>query len=1372
MGSSCPVKIYFTSKLKNCFVNISPLLAKDWSNIWKNDNGVKAIHLDFRNRPLYISWGGHIYQAPNDSRGIEISRKFGELLGLVEGQEVVATAIVSVKSCEQISFFPTSKSDWEITETNASFIEGNLINQLRIVWEGLKIPIWFQKNNCVVVTIGEIRPGPSSCSQIVEFTKVQLIGWKEVETEERGFDIPIPPGLVTSPGSTDSERSGESSPKSSSNSSSLKSSWDTDTNTIESSSLDNSANIGVSSNATAELSSGNDVHSNISEASSLNSSSSSGIGTLSATESPSVTGRIKDSKTIKSSGLKSTSAGDLHTKSTNTFAALQLGRSLHQAGDKYEQTYTPSYPLSLRTHPLTGVVNMFSMLLGPSSADGENGDKFRTYPPATKGMQAIDYSIRTSKKHSITSLPVVTIVSKYYRVQNLSVCDDVIAECTGVQSLPCNLLQQPSTVFVYNPDVACLANRMSNDKRKKHGGSHVGDKYVIMMVSMHRMFSTKEKSETSPTKSGQSTDNTPSEDFKDSDPVKLFDRKRLELKINSRQRNVSSGERLSLSSSPATIVRLVVTSQRNFCSNEQCSFLSEDLLSGHVAVKSLIRRQLKLGVKSTVQINRINHKPSTLLGLVLNPFGPSARKIKSFNNDDIVTAFNSWIIETTTQYPLILSSRMLVEFNITPEIKCEFLLSGIGSDSPPSSTAGTKIQYFEISERTLSKASVTVGDVFQPSRYLLLSPYPVGNTTRLDEDFNKSPISSLGGFDTLYETCVDFLLHGLAYQPISQQLCCSTLNSNTLLLYGSGSTAGGSGKTSLAHALCNTLGKHPVLAHVSVIECVSLRGKRVETIRKSWQNTFNNAAWHQPAVIVFDDLDQLISAPSLLQENGPEAHYSLRLAQVFTTLLRKEITYNTKIVVIATATSRDSVHPTLLSSHGNHVFSKSVEIPLPGLDQRGNMVHAILKKKDLSLSDEDLREIAVRTEGCSPKDLNTLVARALQSSALRRSYNNQEERPEMCLADFNNALKCFKPLSLHGIKLHQGSDLTWLDVGGLDDIKQTLQETLEWPAKYPELYNSVPMRLPSGILLYGPPGCGKTMLAGVVAKECSLNFISIKGPELLNKYIGASEQAVRDLFHRAQSAKPCILFFDEFDSMAPRRGHDSTGVTDRVVNQLLTQLDGVEGLEGVYILGASSRPDLIDPALLRPGRLDKSLYCGMPDENARLEILRALSSKLELDFDVDLKEIARRTENFSGADLKALLSNAQLERIHKMKTSISDKPVKVEVRSNIVSVPQLKRGVQQRIADENTDLEKQVAVLQDNFFKNVYGKASHSPKPVTSESVRIRNVDMTIALLNMAPSVTPEERIKYASIYQSFKNSKKPSTQRKPEVITQRATLA
>jgi SpoVK/Ycf46/Vps4 family AAA+-type ATPase len=247
--------------------------------------------------------------------------------------------------------------------------------------------------------------------------------------------------------------------------------------------------------------------------------------------------------------------------------------------------------------------------------------------------------------------------------------------------------------------------------------------------------------------------------------------------------------------------------------------------------------------------------------------------------------------------------------------------------------------------------------------------------------------------------------------------------------------------------------------------------------------------------------------------------------------------------------------------------------------------------------------------------------------------------------DVLRAMEDYVPVALKGAKLQKAS-VAWGDIGGLASVRETLKQTLEWPSKYSFLFKSMPIRHRSGVLLYGPSGCGKTMLACAIAAECGLNLISVKGPELLNKYIGQSEQSVRTMFERAAAAAPCVLFFDEFDAIAPRRGHDNTGVTDRVVNQFLTQLDGVEVLEGVYVMAATSRPDLVDPALLRPGRLDKCLYVGVPTVEERADILRVISRKLNVAEDIDWNVVAAKTERYTGADLDALLYTAQLDAIH------------------------------------------------------------------------------------------------------------------------------
>ncbi|XP_072781625.1 peroxisomal ATPase PEX1 isoform X3 [Taeniopygia guttata] len=459
----------------------------------------------------------------------------------------------------------------------------------------------------------------------------------------------------------------------------------------------------------------------------------------------------------------------------------------------------------------------------------------------------------------------------------------------------------------------------------------------------------------------------------------------------------------------------------------------------------------------------------------------------------------------------------------------------------------------------------------------------------------------------------------------------------------------GSGKSTLAKAICKEAFTR-LDAHVEVIDCKALRGKRLVNIRKHVEEAFLEAAWRQPSILLMDDLDHIVGVPSTPEhENSPETVQSNRLAYVLKDLMKEVISMGSLIALIATSQSEHSLHPSLVSAQGTHVFQCFKCIQSPDQKQRYEILYSIIKKKLNSdpkdFSDLDLQCIAKETEGFVARDFTMLVDRAIHTCA---SNQNASDNGDLNLStvDFQKALKDFTPLALRDVNLHKPKDLGWDRIGGLKDVKQMLRDTIMLPAKYPELFANLPIRQRSGVLLYGAPGTGKTLLAGVIARESGMNFISIKGPELLSKYIGASEQAVRDIFNRAQAAKPCIVFFDEFDSIAPRRGHDNTGVTDRVVNQLLTQLDGVEGLQGVYVLAATSRPDLIDPALLRPGRLDKCLYCPPPDQNSRCEILKALSHSLSLASDVDFQDVAAKTEQFTGADLKALLYNAQLEAIH------------------------------------------------------------------------------------------------------------------------------
>ena len=223
----------------------------------------------------------------------------------------------------------------------------------------------------------------------------------------------------------------------------------------------------------------------------------------------------------------------------------------------------------------------------------------------------------------------------------------------------------------------------------------------------------------------------------------------------------------------------------------------------------------------------------------------------------------------------------------------------------------------------------------------------------------------------------------------------------------------------------------------------------------------------------------------------------------------------------------------------------------------------------------------------------------------------------------------------------------WSDIGGLKEVKQRLQEAVEWPLKYPEVFKKINVEGPKGILLFGPPGCGKTLLAKAVATESEANFIAIRGPELISKWIGESEKGIRKIFSKARQVAPSIIFFDEIDSIAPRRGQESGAkVTERVVNQLLTEMDGVESLERVIVIAATNRPDILDEALLRPGRFDVIVEIPLPDSESRLDILKIHTKGMPLK-DVDINELVEPTEGFTGADIKSLVREAGLNAIRK-----------------------------------------------------------------------------------------------------------------------------
>ncbi|XP_010423078.1 PREDICTED: peroxisome biogenesis protein 1 isoform X2 [Camelina sativa] len=467
-----------------------------------------------------------------------------------------------------------------------------------------------------------------------------------------------------------------------------------------------------------------------------------------------------------------------------------------------------------------------------------------------------------------------------------------------------------------------------------------------------------------------------------------------------------------------------------------------------------------------------------------------------------------------------------------------------------------------------------------------------------------------------------------------------------ILIYG----PPGSGKTILARAAAKYFEEQKdLLAHVILVSCSALALEKVQHIHQVLSGVIAEGLEHAPSVIILDDLDSIISSSS--DTEGTHASVGITMLTKFLTDVMDDYgeyrNFSCGIGPLAFVASVQSLEqiPQTLSSSGR--FDFHVQLAAPATSERGAILKHEIQKRLLECSEDILLDLAAKCEGYDAYDLEILVDRAVHAAIGRHlpCESNNLSKYSLVKEDFTRAMHEFVPVAMRDItkSASEGGRLGWEDVGGVTDIKNAIKEMIELPSKYPKIFAKSPLRLRSNVLLYGPPGCGKTHIVGAAAAACSLRFISVKGPELLNKYIGASEQA------------------------------------------FLTELDGVEVLTGVFVFAATSRPDLLDPALLRPGRLDRLLMCDFPSPPERLEILTVLSRKLPMADDIDLEPIALMTEGFSGADLQALLSDAQLAAVHEF-LNREDKP---ETGTTPIITDPLLKSIASKTKPSVSETEKQ-----------------------------------------------------------------------------------
>ena len=683
----------------------------------------------------------------------------------------------------------------------------------------------------------------------------------------------------------------------------------------------------------------------------------------------------------------------------------------------------------------------------------------------------------------------------------------------------------------------------------------------------------------------------------------------------------------------------------------------EDQGEGVVRIDGQLRQETGTGIDDSVGVEKADVKPATSVTVAL----PQNLRVRGNVGPMIRSNLSGQAVTEGQTVP--------VSFGLGP-------LSSMSGQKIPLKIASTD------PGGTVVVTDSTEVDVTDQPAEQISGGSPSSEATAPDVSYE-----DIGGLDGELEQVREMIELPMRHPELFQQLGIEPPKG--VLLHG----PPGTGKTLMAKAVANEIDAY--FTNISGPEIMSkYYGESEEQLREVFEEAEENA----PAVVFIDEIDSI--APERGETSGDVERRVV--AQLLS--LMDGLDERGEVIVIGATNRVDALDPAL--RRGGR-FDREIEVGVP--DKGGRMEILQVHTRGMPLSEAvDLEEYAENTHGFVGADIEQLAKEAAMG-ALRRIRPELDleedeipaetlEKLEVTEDDFKQALRGVEPSALREVFV-EVPDVTWESVGGLEGTKERLRETIQWPLEYPEVFEQMDMQAAKGVLLYGPPGTGKTLLAKAIANEAQSNFISIKGPELLNKYVGESEKGVREVFEKARSNAPTVVFFDEIDSIAGERGRHAgdSGVGERVVSQLLTELDGLEELEDVVVIATTNRPDLIDAALVRPGRLDRHVHVPVPDEEARRKIFEVHTRGKPLAEGVDLDDLAARTDGYVGADIEAVCREASMAATREFISSVDPEEVDDTVGNVRVTTEHFEEALEEVGPSVDDDTRERYEEIEEQF---------------------------------------------------------------------------